>query len=457
MRAHRPTRSVAWRAPQPGAAAQLESAESPLSTDEQRPVREVGSLGRQSRGGGVSAATPVRARPSRRPVKAVHVGQVDARPAPAASPAATAAHRCARRTPGPADGRTVRNAKLQLERVQLALSARMRSLASQSPPCTTPDAATSAPQGSAIVDEHEVMSAAQAALQAERAQFEEQKRTAMSELENATLTIQELEERVVASELAVGRTEASEQELHQRLTYEQERRTMLEAELARLHTQLANDHVALDEANGSEAAVAMQLAVVEAESKRRQSEADRALAAATTELARVREKTEKRVAAARREAEEASRDAKLELQRRVREMQSFADSRVAAARRQGDYYRLEAETLNLTLGFRSPNGTALHRHGHLPAPEDTFGEIFSKTVSWRLVLRAVEHTYPQPDDAACAVHSLPGLPHCRIPSCVYHVRDVPVQQAARARMQLCANYRQTRRSSRKIWKHCNGS
>ncbi len=347
----------------------------------------------QLRGGDVSAETPVRARPSRRPTKAVQVAQVDARPtgssrsSAAGSPAATV-HRSARRTqPTPAEDRTVRNAKLQLERVQLALSARRRSLESQPlesqprpMPCTTPDTATSEPQGTATVAE-QVISAAQAALQKERAQFEAEQRTVMAALQNATLTIQNLEERVAASELAVGRTEASEQELHQQLAYEQEGRTMLEAELARLQTQLANDHVALDEANCSEAAVAAQLVALEEESKRRQSEADRALAAATAELARAREKTGKRVAAARREAEEASRDAKEELQRCVHEMQSLADSRVAAARRQGDYYRLEAETLNLTLGFRSPSSTALKI-----APEDTFGDSFQKSVSWTPLL-----------------------------------------------------------------------
>jgi hypothetical protein len=240
-------------------------------------------------------------------------------------------------------------------------------------------------------DEHYAEAAA-AQVEAARREHESRVSTATLELKNATATIQELEERVAASELAVDRTEASEQELQRRLAYEQASRAKLERELHELQKQMVDDHAALSEANESKAAVAAQLAAVEAESKQSQSEADRALEAATAALARARAKAENRVAAVRREAEETTRDAKEELQRRVRELQLAADARVAAARRQGDHYRLEAETLNLTstrlsgvvgaAGFRSPNGagTALDRHRHLAAPEETFGESFTQTV-----------------------------------------------------------------------------
>ena len=440
---HRPTRSVSRRAPADRADRPLSTE---MSTDERVPTTS-GACGEPSvpahqprDDDSSTAATTTRAGISRRLANAppsVHAGAT-----PAVAPSAAAAARRSARRVQPA-GDPVHIAKRQLERVQLALSARQRSQESRPSLCTTlGEPAFVGPSAVGTLDE-QAISAAETALQKESEQIESEPRTAclaeqpltlqregglpraereqpqqeisqlvipdgrhtsaaaaqveairceheariataMSELQNATLTIRELEERVVASELLVGRTEASGQKLHQRLAYEQEGRANLEAELARLQTQLANNHIALDEANNSEAAVAARLTALQAESKRSQSEGDQAFAAATAELVRAREQAEKRVAAAQREAEEASREAKDELQRRVREIQSLADLRVAAARRQGDYYRLEAETLNLTMGFRSPNGTALHRHGHLPAPEETFGESFSKTVRWYL-------------------------------------------------------------------------
>ena len=437
---HRPTRSV-WRGP--AVEAPLTHAERLNPADEcgaptgVPPPHVAAVPRRQHQRYDSSAAATTQGDSSSRLGEAPLTGQAAAYLAAAASPTAFARRPALRTQSVPSDDHAVRAAKRQLERVQLALAARQRPQQARPSPRKAPDAAVLLPEVSSAGDtfDEQASSAAQAdlglkqfeaegetarlaehqvVLQREREMLQAERENqqehvsqlllvdehrasaasapvvrrenearvplATAELRNATLTIRELEEQMVASELAVGRAEASEQQLHQQLVYEQEGRAMLEAELARLQAQLANNHVALDEANDSEAAVTARLSALEEESKRSQREADKALAAATAELARAREQAEKRVAAARRDAEEASRNAKEELQRRVRDIQSLADSRVAAAQRQGDYYRLEAETLNLTSGFRSPNGTTLYRHGHLPAPEESFGECFTKTV-----------------------------------------------------------------------------